>query len=37
MDIDPSNVPPQAPIGKDRKLRARYYEARKQKALEGQS
>jgi hypothetical protein len=37
MDMDPSKIPPQAPIGKDRKLRARYYEARKQKALEGQS
>lgn len=37
MDIDPSKIPPQTPIGKDRKLLARYYEARKQKALAGAS
>jgi hypothetical protein len=36
MDIDPTTIPPQTPIGKDRKLVARYYEARKQKAIEGQ-
>ena len=37
MDIDPSTIPPQTPIGKDRKLLARYYEARKQQSLEDQS
>ncbi len=37
MDIDPTKIPPQTPIGKDRKLLARYYEARKRQALEGQS
>lgn len=37
MDIDPASIPPQAPIGKNRKLRARYYAARKQKELTGAS
>jgi hypothetical protein len=37
MDVDPTTIPPQTPIGKDRKLLARYYEARKQKAIEGHS
>jgi hypothetical protein len=37
MDMNPADIPPQTPIGKDRKLRARYYEARKKKALEGRS
>jgi len=36
MDIDPTTIPPQTPIGKDRKLLARYYEARKQKAIASQ-
>lgn len=37
MDVDPREIPPQTPIGKDRKLRARYYEARRQKALTSES
>jgi hypothetical protein len=34
MDVDPSKIPPQTPIGKDRALLERYYEARKQKGLD---
>jgi hypothetical protein len=32
MDCDPTTIPAQSPIGKDRKLLARYYAARKQTA-----
>lgn len=37
MDIDPDAIPPQTPIGKDRKLRADYAEARRPKAITGAS
>jgi hypothetical protein len=37
MDVDPDVIPPQTSIGKDRKLLERYYEARRQQALEEQS
>lgn len=33
MDIDPLTIPPQSPIGKDKKLLQRYREARQQKSL----
>lgn len=37
MDIDPEVIPPQTPIGKDRKLRADYAQARRPKAITGAS
>ena len=37
MDIAPDSIPPQTPIGKDRKLRAAYAEARRPKAITGAS